>query len=270
MVHAPAVEFPGTARFAVIRRLGQGGMGKVYEVLDRERNTRVALKTLSTLNADTLLLFKNEFRALQDIQHPNLVRLGELFEDSGQWFFTMELVDGVDFISYISSACPSALLESTERDAATVASLHSAATRSCPPRFAPDDSGDISDTADTSDLESTPESAQSPASAENTEPGAAAPPTLEETLRAPASALSAALAGAGRFDEARLHRALGQLAQGVYALHAAQKIHRDLKPSRVTARADRSHPFRRRGRAVGDAAGRARCGALDRSSACIA
>src|SRR5688500_9957829 len=90
--------FRGTARFDLLTRLGQGGMGVVYEAFDRERSVKVALKTITTLTPDTLLRFKNEFRALQDLQHPNLVRLDELFEDEGTWFFTMELVDGVDFL----------------------------------------------------------------------------------------------------------------------------------------------------------------------------
>ncbi|HEY2514561.1 MAG TPA: AAA family ATPase, partial [Polyangiaceae bacterium] len=50
---------------------------------------------------DALLRFKNEFRALQDLHHPNLVSLGELFEDAGRWFFTMEFVDGTDLLSYL-------------------------------------------------------------------------------------------------------------------------------------------------------------------------
>lgn len=76
-------------------------MGVVYEVLDRERNERCALKTLRKLSANAVLRFKNEFRALQDLDHPNLVRLGELFEEAGQWFFTMELVEGVSFLEYV-------------------------------------------------------------------------------------------------------------------------------------------------------------------------
>jgi hypothetical protein len=102
MTEAPATtSFHGTQRFHVIRYLGAGGMGVVYEVLDRERGIHVALKTLRTLSAEALLSLKHEFRALQDIQHPNLVSLGELVEEGGLWFYTMELVEGVDFLSHV-------------------------------------------------------------------------------------------------------------------------------------------------------------------------
>jgi serine/threonine protein kinase len=94
-------DFSGTTRFEVLARIGAGGMGVVYKALDKDRNARIALKTLRTLSADGILRFKNEFRALQDLQHPNLVNLGELIFETGQWFFTMELVDGVDFLTWV-------------------------------------------------------------------------------------------------------------------------------------------------------------------------
>jgi serine/threonine protein kinase/tetratricopeptide (TPR) repeat protein len=94
------VPFGGTARFEVLTCLGTGGMGVVYAARDREKDARVALKTLRRMTPEALLRFKNEFRSLQDLQHPNLVTLGELIEESGQWFFTMELIEGVDFLSY--------------------------------------------------------------------------------------------------------------------------------------------------------------------------
>jgi len=96
-----AQRFPETGRFQVLKRIGAGGMGVVYEALDRERKARVALKTLRWMSADALLRLKTEFRAVQDLQHPNLVGFSELIEEGGQWFLTMELVEGVDFLAHV-------------------------------------------------------------------------------------------------------------------------------------------------------------------------
>ena len=105
----------GNSRFEVIRVLGEGGMGTVYEALDRERATYVALKTLRDVHPDTRFRFKHEFRSLQDIHHPNLVSLGEMLEENGHLFFTMELIDGVRFLEYVRGAVSSPVSESSVR-----------------------------------------------------------------------------------------------------------------------------------------------------------
>ncbi|HUQ08554.1 MAG TPA: AAA family ATPase [Kofleriaceae bacterium] len=88
-------------RFEVLRLLGEGGMGVVHAARDMERGEVVAVKSLRHLGGEALLRFKHEFRALQDLQHPNLVALGELVEEDDDWFYTMELVEGVDVLAWI-------------------------------------------------------------------------------------------------------------------------------------------------------------------------
>ena len=87
-------------RFELLRRLGQGGEGTVYQARDRQGGAHVALKQLHPAGAASGASLKREFRALADLVHPNLVVLHELFHVGGQWFYTMELVDGVEFVAY--------------------------------------------------------------------------------------------------------------------------------------------------------------------------
>ena len=87
-------------RFEIIRQVGEGGMGVVYEAIDRQRGARLALKTLPKMEPVPLYRFKREFRSLAGLSHPNLVSLYELISDGSVWFFTMEFIDGVDFISH--------------------------------------------------------------------------------------------------------------------------------------------------------------------------
>src|SRR6185436_19936701 len=92
--------FPGTGRFRVLRRLGAGGMGVVYEVHDRVRDEVVALKTMRRTSPANLYRLKREFRSLADVAHPNLACLYELFVEDERCFFTMELVRGLSFVDY--------------------------------------------------------------------------------------------------------------------------------------------------------------------------
>jgi serine/threonine protein kinase/tetratricopeptide (TPR) repeat protein len=99
-------DFSGTARFEVRRRLGQGGFGTVYEVLDRQRGVPVALKLLHADNPTALFRFKREFRTLADLTHPNLIALDELFSEGERWFFTMELIRGQPIVEYVRHPPP--------------------------------------------------------------------------------------------------------------------------------------------------------------------
>lgn len=81
-------------RYRVEQLLGHGGMGVVYRTWDELRREHVALKRLKDERPEAIYSIKQEFRALADVRHTNLVCLHDLFEDSGLWCFTMELVTG--------------------------------------------------------------------------------------------------------------------------------------------------------------------------------
>lgn len=100
-------------RFQIVRSLGQGGQGTVHEVIDHTSGGRVALKTLRESDAASSARFKREFRTLRSVQHPSLIRLYELFEEAGRLFFTMELVEGRDFLSFVGGQ-RSTRLETTD------------------------------------------------------------------------------------------------------------------------------------------------------------
>ena len=144
-----------SVRFTLVRRIGAGGMGVVYEAYDRKRGELVALKTMRRTDPSTLARFKQEFRAVAGIAHPNLVNLYEMIAVEDRWVFTMELVEGTDFVSDMRTVLPGSLAE-----------------------------GD-----------------------------ATSPPLA--------------------FNEQRLRENLRQLAEGIEALHASGKLHRDIKPTNV-------------------------------------
>jgi eukaryotic-like serine/threonine-protein kinase len=96
---APSVNRLGN--YQLIRELGRGAMGFVYEARHIQHGNQVALKTLPSVDGASLQLFKREFRSLADINHPNLIGLHTLEAVGSQWFFTMDLIDGVDFLSYV-------------------------------------------------------------------------------------------------------------------------------------------------------------------------
>jgi serine/threonine protein kinase len=95
---APGSLIPGTV-YRVIRPIGQGGMGEVYEVEHDMLGTRRALKVLVRHYAgreDLAERLRVEARGLARLKHPNLVEVYDLGTAAdGRIFFAMELLDGV-------------------------------------------------------------------------------------------------------------------------------------------------------------------------------
>jgi tetratricopeptide (TPR) repeat protein/predicted Ser/Thr protein kinase len=86
-------------RYEIVRELGRGVSGVVYEVRDSDLQRRVALKVLDAarMGADPMRRFLREGRLLAKIRHPNVVQIHELGSDGGKVFIAMEFVDGVPF-----------------------------------------------------------------------------------------------------------------------------------------------------------------------------
>ncbi|GIX01293.1 MAG: serine/threonine protein kinase [Thermogutta sp.] len=83
--------------YRIIRRLGRGGMGAVYEGVHVQTGEPAAVKTLSeTLleEPDFRARFELEIETLRKLNHPNIVRLLGFGEENGVLFYVMELVRG--------------------------------------------------------------------------------------------------------------------------------------------------------------------------------
>ena len=83
-------------RYRIIRQLGQGGMGAVYEAVDERLDTTVALK--ETLFADERLRkqFEREARLLARMHHPALPRVSDHFSENEGQFLVMQFIAGED------------------------------------------------------------------------------------------------------------------------------------------------------------------------------
>ncbi len=83
-------------RYRIVRQLGQGGMGAVYEAIDQRLDTTVALK--ETLFADERLRkqFEREARLLARLHHPALPRVSDHFSEADGQFLVMQFIPGDD------------------------------------------------------------------------------------------------------------------------------------------------------------------------------
>ncbi len=90
--------------YRLLREIGSGGMGVVYEAEDLRLHRRVALKFLpldQTPSESQLARFQREAKGLARLNHPNIVTLYSVEEHGGLPFITMELVEGVTLASHV-------------------------------------------------------------------------------------------------------------------------------------------------------------------------
>ena len=80
--------------YDVIKQLGKGGYGKVYRVMNKKTKEIRACKHLSKLSIKNLEKFQREIEILRKADHPNIIKLYEIFESKRSYYLIMEECKG--------------------------------------------------------------------------------------------------------------------------------------------------------------------------------
>ncbi len=119
-------------RYRVLREIGRGAMGTVFEAVDGASGDRVAIKILqNTLKANPVARqrFRREVEAASQIDHPVIIRIRDWGEDADQTYIVMEFVDGQPLsklLSPIAPFPPATTVRIVHQVAAGLASVHRA------------------------------------------------------------------------------------------------------------------------------------------------
>ena len=91
--------------FVLVREVGRGGMGVVYEAVQLSLGRRVALKVLplaAALDPKQLQRFKNEAAAAANLHHTNIVPVHAVGCDRGVHYYAMQFIDGRSLAELVS------------------------------------------------------------------------------------------------------------------------------------------------------------------------
>ncbi|MBM7841602.1 serine/threonine protein kinase [Herpetosiphon giganteus] len=88
-------------QYEIIKKIGGGGGGNVYEAVDQNLARRVAVKHLILPSNDAIKHFKKEARLLASLEHPNLPQVYNQFEEGPGHFLVMEYIEGTDLDQYL-------------------------------------------------------------------------------------------------------------------------------------------------------------------------
>jgi eukaryotic-like serine/threonine-protein kinase len=83
--------------YRIVREIGRGGMGIVYEAHQQSLNRQVALKILpfaAVLDQRQIARFRNEAQAAAQLHHPHIVPVFAVGQEQGVYYYAMQLIDG--------------------------------------------------------------------------------------------------------------------------------------------------------------------------------
>lgn len=90
------------SRYRIVKRLGSGGMGAVYEAVDRRLNITVALKESFASDQRLRKQFAREARLLAKLNHTALPRVTDYFTESNRVFLVMQFIPGPDLAEIVA------------------------------------------------------------------------------------------------------------------------------------------------------------------------
>lgn len=190
--------------YDLLREIGRGGMGVVYDAMQRSLRRRVALKVLPVTSSQDprhIARFKNEAQAAAQAQHPNIVPVFSVGEVDGVHYYAMQLIEGESLACYVrrgagvpDQPAPSTLANNTQTAWGPI-------TQTTQPFFIPP----------------APASADASADASGS---SLLPPEARKTQKTEQHVEWVARLGV-------------QAARGLHAAHEFGVIHRDVKPSNL-------------------------------------
>jgi serine/threonine-protein kinase len=202
--------------FHIIREVGRGGMGIVYEAEQISLSRRVALKVLpfaAALDPKQLQRFKNEAQAAAHLQHQNIVPVYYVGCERGVYFYAMQFIDGHTLAALIREL----RLQAGQRGAVSASAASALAAELTSERWTPARRNGADSRSSIAYLGAAVPS--SPPSAETVTPPVAALPTARSS-KTPAFFRTVARLGV-------------QAAEALEHAHQLGVIHRDIKPANL-------------------------------------
>jgi serine/threonine protein kinase len=196
--------------FEILSRVASGGMGVVYRAWQPSLGRQVALKVLiRSGDPKAEARFAREIHALGRVEHPHLIKVFTSGAHGDQWFYTMELVEGVDLAAICQRLSRLATKEVNESD------WYQALSQACQEARKKEET--LSDSVEHGEL-------------------------LAKALRGTSSQAGLSTTDDTRTEEgvrggrrfvARMVGLIRQAADAAHSLHEAGVIHRDIKPANI-------------------------------------